>query len=431
MAENLHGNPAGHFRKTDDPLADLAAITGYRDTDGDDLALEFERELANAFTDDLPLTDEAAFDLDAELAAALDAEDAAFDAVNDDVAARWDEPAAPVFAEPAERLRVATGAAFEADATEAEIDLDFGDLDFGLPDAEVALANAEAPVSAFEDELVAFLGTDVAVDDSVHAEDHAYGEPDDHADAPVEAVDTVEPMQAVVEPEPVVAAKEQATAPADPFAELAALAASYRAARTQFSRAPSWAQRRAEPVVDPEPDAGHAEEPALAYSPADEPLWDAGPVDAEAAYGAESVDDYAPAAMEEDYSSVAADQAPLVAEAETEPYAPVAEAHAGMFDSYDTVAAYGDEVPLTDELELPELDHDVAPMAADDAGIDVDFIEALGAEARDWHEQAQAEPEAGDFVSDAFDADFERELAAATSGLDFAPVAAAPAAQPR
>lgn len=426
MAENLHGNPAGHFRKTDDPLADLAAITGYRDTDVDDLALDFERELAGAFADDLPLTDEAAFDLDAELAAALDAEDAAFEAVNDDAAARWDEPAAPVFVEPAERLRVATGAAFEADATEAEIDLDFGYLDFGLPDAEVAVAGAEAPVSAFEDELAAFLGTEVAVDDTIAVDDLAYGEPDDLGEMPVAAFETVETM-AAVEPEPIVEPAGQAPAPADPFAELAALAASYRAARTQFSRAPSWAQRRAEPVADPEPVAELAEEPALAHAPEEQPRWEA--VDAEDVYAAEFADDQAPAIIDEDRAFEAADQAHF--DAEAEPYAPADEAHAGMFEAYDTVAAYGDEVPLTDELDLPDLDRDVAPIAADDAGIDVDFIEALGAEARNWHDQAQAEPEIVAGVPDDFDADFERELAAATSDLDFAPIAAAPAVQPR
>lgn len=322
MAQSVFANQRPHYVKSDDPLADLAAITGYRGEDTarsvDDFAIDLERELMGAFGGEEEaenLVDQA---LDADLEAgfdelfqegAIEAEDdfglaeplAADPANSNEIAATppvWSgaehfddydeglEEPAPVeaFAGNAAPELPPEDPGIEASLSDAFVDMDFGDFDAAdfAPATEAAPAYDEQPARAvvadendFEAQLLSEIDTgprDNWQEEEPVAQELAVEDFESELSA---ALETPAPaMEAPARAETVVAA------PADPFAELATLAASFKTARpSAFSRAPSWAVRREEaPVAETaavptfQPDYA---EPTIVAAPAAAPAYEA------------------------------------------------------------------------------------------------------------------------------------------------------------
>ncbi len=381
MAQSVFANQRPRYQKSDDPLADLAAITGYRGEESarsaDDFAIDLERELMSAFGGEEVaenVVDEA---LDADLEAGFDREFAATeysvgedddfddgeyvaDAANSNdyaVEAHWapepTEYAAPVAAaEP----QYAEPASVEHSA-EAFVDMDFGDFDpadFRVAYEETPAESAPATVGAVDD-----------FESQLLAEIDARPQPVHHVEPSVATGGTddfeAELGAALAAPAPATpGVPEAVAAPADPFAELATLAAGFRTARpSAFSRAPSWTVKREAPVAAAAP----VEPPVEQYvdpSPAAEP--------AEVAY------DTGFAALEE----------------------------------------VEEGVPVTDEFDIPETIYaeEAAPEAYSD--IDVEFPEPYVAP--DQH--AKAEPDAFDGIEADLTDFFAAELARQTGSIE-------------
>lgn len=399
MAQSVFANQRPRYQRSDDPLADLAAITGYRGKEparsADDFAIDLERELMSAFGGEEVAENVVEEALDADLEAGFDREfaateyaageyaagededydDGAFaaDAANsNDYAgeAHWEpetaEYAAPVasaepqYAEPAS----------EEHSAEAFVDMDFGDFD--PADFHVAYETAPAadvPVADeatddFESSLLAEIDAgpqpvqqvepsraDGGLDDFEAELGAALAAPQAEAHAP--------------------AAPEAVAAPADPFAELATLAAGFRTARpSAFSRAPSWTVKREQPAAPVAPPVQRYVEPT-----------------------------------------------PAAASAE---------------DSFDTGFAALEEVdegvPLTDEFDLPEAVYaeEAAPEAYSD--IDVEFPEPYAGD----DQQAKAESDGFDGIeadlTDFFAAELARQAGTIETEAPVSPASYAPQA---
>lgn len=383
MAQSVFANQRPRYLKSDDPLADLAAITGYRGEESarsaDDFAIDLERELMSAFGGEEVaenVIDEA---LDADLEAGFDRElsaseysagededfdDDAFvaDAANSNdyaVEAHWapegTEYAAPVAAAEPQYAEPAS----EEHSTEAFVDMDFGDFDpadFHVAYEEAPVESAPAVVEAvddFESQLLAEI--DARPQPVQYAEPAVAAGGMDDFEAELGAALTVPPAAA-----PVPAAPEAVAAPADPFAELATLAAGFRTARpSAFSRAPSWTLKREEPAA-----------PAAPFAPLVEQYVDPAPA-----------------------------------------HEPV---EAGFDAGFAALEEVDEGVPVTDDFELPETiyEDEAAPDAYSD--IDVEFPEPYVAA----DQQAKVEPDAFDGIEADLTDFFAAELARQTGSIE-------------
>lgn len=388
MAQSVLANNGPRYHKTDDPLADLAAITGYRGGDAtrsvDDIAVDLEAELLGAFgaeetaADALDAELEARFDdefsaaspadlaLSSEFDAAFEAgladhansNDASADAAWDDGAfgAEWEIEPLEDAGHDAEDVAALPAAApaltLPADAA-AMVDLDFADFD--ATDFEPAFIETEhAAETDFEAELLAQMDAAAAyAEPAATLAEQAYAPPVQTAHSAViaevpKAADFETEMNAALGAA-AAPSGEQALTPKDPFAELAALAASYKAGRPSvFSRAPSWTARTTAPAAAP-------------IAPQDR-----------------------------------------IQVAETPP--PLAADDFGM----DEIEQVADFVPVTDEFDLPELDFETPPDAGeiDDFGVDEASAYAEPAAAENVKDD-QFEAIGNDF-SDFFGAELER-----------------------
>lgn len=320
-------------------------------------------------------------------------------------------------------------------SADAEIDLDFGDLDFSVePVAEAAAQPDFASAQPdFEAELLAFATGAVAAartaetrgvpaasaesppffdtfpdaaEPAAEMRDAAFDAPDflDEAVTPepqkdwhienaATSAEDEEPVanwsaathpQNVWQDEP---AETTAAAPvaepevpeADPFAELARLAASYSATRTVFSRAPIWANRKAEqaPVQAAAPAPAEVEEYEPAHAEAETPV---------AAFGSAEADD---GLARRDVGGLPTMNGPEALD-------------------FDIVELPEEQVALADDLDLPDVTWGDEPVAAAYDDYDNSYEPAYVPAAR----QAEVgEVIAEDPFGGNFEADFERELA--------------------
>ncbi|MBK8456735.1 MAG: SPOR domain-containing protein [Phyllobacteriaceae bacterium] len=295
----MFANPRQRYLKTDDPLADLAAITGFKGESAqrsvDDFAVDLEAELLGAFGGEQVAERDLDAALDADLAAGFHSEYGALPVSSDDLAdeletgfadyansnelrAPMDDEIAldddfadeltPVEAETAEPVAMAAPVA-AVETLDALVDLDFDDFD--PVDFESAIDSENPPADTGAD-FEAALYAEIQTAPTAEAFEPYVAEP---TPAAAPAADGFEAeLSAELDRAP-------AAAPQDPFAELAALAASYKTARPSvFARAPSWTVRRDEPVA--------------ASSPVAEPVAAAPAVSGEAFDAIETVDETIP-----------------------------------------------------------------------------------------------------------------------------------------